>query len=418
MTKQTKTLMMNWAMKTKLIYLTTDPNPGGGPRHILDLGKSVDQELYDVWVIAPKGWLLENIKYPISKIKNKEELLKVQSSKFKIQKVELEGETRREKISSIKKILEEIKAEGYPFSPIILHAQSPQAAYIASRAIKGLGIYLVYTEHLWTKDYHTSSQFRDVVQLAGLRRALKDSSKVIAVSKAVADFLRDHHIVRKEKVEVIYPILRQVHPTSLSELRGARSPKVVKSDESKSVRIGSVGALNRTKGYKYLVEAARVMNEKGVDFEMEIIGDGPERESLEAQIREYKLANRVKLIGQVKSAELKDYYKKWQIYTQPSLSETFGLAIFEALTNGLPIVATRVGAVPEQVENGGNGVLLKPADSMALAKTFMDLTADNRFRNQLAKNALKITSKDQFDPDKNIQMINNLYQEIVNYGKK
>lgn len=411
-------------MRTKLIYLTTDPMAGGGPKHILDLIGGVDKGLFDIFVVAPKGWLIKNVKaHPTSP-----RLRGARRSKIIIEPIELQGESREQKIGELKGILRDIKGEGYPFAPVILHAQSPQAVYIASQAILSQGVYLVYTEHLWTKDYHTTSWLRDQVQLIGLKKALKQSSKVIAVSEAVSHFLIQKRIIPREKIKVIYPVLKKVQ--SSPHFAAATRGKNVKAQINKAkiinpkrpifdaVKIGSIGSLNATKGYRYLVEAARILKAQDINFKIELIGDGPDRQELKEMITDYQLRDYFKLIGSVESGDLRKYFVNWDIYVQPSLSETFGLAVSEALSSGLPVVASRVGGLPEQVENGVNGLLIKPADPQALAKALSALIYDDKLRKSLAFEAGKTIRKPEFDWQANLTAINNLYQGVIGHENK
>jgi glycosyltransferase involved in cell wall biosynthesis len=306
-------------MKTKLIQLTTDPNVGGGPRYIEGILKRLPQDEFEPYLVAPKGWLIDKIKS--------------QKSNLKYKILNTENNTG-EKVRQLRQLLIEIKQSGYPFAPMILHANSPQGVYLASQAIRGLGIYLVYTEHLWTLDYHLPSRIREWVQVAGLRSALKSASKVIVVSQAVNKFIIKHKITHKEKVEVIYPIVGEEGKVKVKKYSEKSNLPI-----AKDIYLGTIGGLNLVKGFHYLVEAVSMLKNDHPSIKLEIIGQGPEYENLKFQISKLKLTQNVKIITDAKS--LNEYYDKWDIYLQPSLSETFGLSVYGAMRHGMAIIASR-----------------------------------------------------------------------------
>jgi len=377
-------------MKTKLIQLTTDPNVGGGPRYIEGILNNLPADEFDPYLVAPKGWLIEQ----------------AQKSNLKSQILNTEL-NRSGKVNQLRQALIEIKQSGYPFAPIILHANSPQAVYLASQAIRGLGIYLVYTEHLWTLDYHLASRFREWIQIRGLKQAVKSASKVIAASEAVNKFLIKHRVATKEKIEVIHPIVGE-----LAKIKTRKLTAKSKLPMAEEIILGSVGALNAVKGYKYLLEAMSKVRESYPNIKLEIIGAGPELESLKSKVQSLKLNQAVKIITNAKS--LDEYYEKWQIYIQPSLSETFGLSVFEAMRRGIPVVASKVGGLPELVEDMRSGLLVTPESSQKLAEAITGLLADAKLAEKIAKGAVERSALEQFDPQKNIEQILAIYRGLTN----
>jgi glycosyltransferase involved in cell wall biosynthesis len=385
-------------MRTKLVYLTTDPGLGGGPKHILDLANSVDHKKFEVYVVAPEGWLLSQVK----------------SQKLKVKSYQLYGESRGQRIKGLKGILGEIKGRGYPFAPVVLHAHSPQAVFIASRAISHLGIYLVYTEHLWTKDYHLDNRAREIIQLLGLKRALTSASKVIAVSQAVGAFLIDTKIVSREKVEVIYPVIQEVKSQKSKVKSASQKSKVI----AQAIKIGAVGALLPVKGFDVLIEAVAMVKKDEPNISLEIVGEGPEKANLTALIEKYNLIETIKLLGRVEPAKMAEKYPDWNLFVQPSKSETFGLSVFEALSNGLPVVASRVGGLTELVTNGVNGFLVKKGDVAALAFAIGKIVEDQGLRSKLAQCAMEVNADKRFKGAENLTKINQIYLNLINNGTK
>ena len=383
-------------MKIKLVHFTTDPNVGGGPKHIYHLAKNLDSQLFDSIVISPNGWLPREL--------NSQSASRRTNTKY------FEYKTTNSILSEVwelRKIFKKIKALDHPFSPIILHVHSPRSLYIASKAIIGLGVYLIYTEHIWTADYHTQSWWRDLLQIAGIRQSLRSASKVIAVSKSVANFLSSKKIIKKDKIEVIYPVLDQL----VSHKKDTK--KIGKGPLTERIIIGSVGAINYIKGYEYLVEAAKILKDRDIEFKIEIIGDGPQLDSIKQSIKDKNLSSVIKIVSKVASENLDDYYRKWDIYVQPSLSETFGLSVLAALEHGLPVVACRVGGLTEIIENNHNGLLVPTKNPERLAEALGELITNKKLYQKLASKAGETVDDNRFNGQDNLRKIEEIYKKLI-----
>jgi len=117
-------------------------------------------------------------------------------------------------------------------------------------------------------------------------------------------------------------------------------------------------------------------------YELTIAGGGP----LEAHIRA-RLTERTHFLGRVPRGELGALYARHHLLCTPALSEPFGLVVLEALISGLPVVGTRVGGIPELVEDGRTGLLVPPGDARALADALAMLERDEPLRASMAANA-------------------------------
>jgi len=141
-----------------------------------------------------------------------------------------------------------------------------------------------------------------------------------------------------------------------------------------NILIGTVANLYPTKGIKFLIEAAEHFKNND-DVAFVVIGEGSEREELEKNIKDKKLEKKIFLIGQIR-----DGYKlipAFDIFILPSVKEGFPWALIEAMAAKLPVIATRVGAVPEIVDNGKNGLIVEPGNSAALAGKIKELIASD-----------------------------------------
>ncbi len=123
----------------------------------------------------------------------------------------------------------------------------------------------------------------------------------------------------------------------------------------------SVGRLeDKHKGFSILISALELLTKRGYDLDLAIVGEGPDREMLRMHSLKLGIKDRVHLLGSVSNSELTSLYEKCVLFVLPSVIEPFGLVLLEAMSFGKPIVATRVGGIPEVIENGENGLLVEP----------------------------------------------------------
>jgi glycosyltransferase involved in cell wall biosynthesis len=132
-----------------------------------------------------------------------------------------------------------------------------------------------------------------------------------------------------------------------------------------------VGNLVAVKGVDVLLKAWSRLAAAGVlgsEDRLAIVGDGPERGRLQAQAEALGLGPRVAFAGAVAFAEVPRWMAASDVLCLPSRSEGTPNVVVEALASGVPVVATRVGGVPELVRQGENGLLVPPEDAPALAE--------------------------------------------------
>lgn len=178
----------------------------------------------------------------------------------------------------------------------------------------------------------------------------------------------------------------------------------------KGFTIGSIGRLSAEKGYKYLIEALRLLIKEGFDARLIIIGEGDERENLERLAAQYNLSNRVLMPGYKEDA--KQYLPFIDIYAISSLTEGLPLTLLETMQAKVPIVASKVGGIPEVLDNGRLGLLVKPCKINALAEAISLIFNDKRFVKQMTNAAYhKVTS---YYASKNMaSRYLDIYKEII-----
>lgn len=144
----------------------------------------------------------------------------------------------------------------------------------------------------------------------------------------------------------------------------------------------AVGQLKEKKGFPYLLEACRLLQDWGYDFHCAIVGEGPARGQLEEQIRRLGLEGTVSLSGALAHADVIQKYRLATIFVLPCILSADGdrdgipNVILEAMAMELPVVSTRHSGIPEVVEDGCNGLLVPPAEAKPLAEALAQLLDD------------------------------------------
>jgi glycosyltransferase involved in cell wall biosynthesis len=132
-----------------------------------------------------------------------------------------------------------------------------------------------------------------------------------------------------------------------------------------------LGRLVEQKGQLLLIEAARHLAEKGVAFELALIGDGELRAELERLIDQYGLKGQVTLLGSISTDQLRDEILRARGLVMPSFAEGLPMAIMEAMALGRPVLTTYIAGIPELIRHGQEGWLF-PAGSIEALTTAME----------------------------------------------
>ena len=158
-------------------------------------------------------------------------------------------------------------------------------------------------------------------------------------------------------------------------------PQLRKRRAEKPV-ILAVGQLKEKKGFSDLVEACHTLRHQGYDFACRIVGDGPLRAELEAQIRRHSLENTVILCGALGHDEVLEHYRAATVFALPCITAADGdrdgipNVIIEAMAMELPVISTLHSGIPEAVRDGWTGVLVAPQDPPSLTIALARLLDD------------------------------------------
>lgn len=147
------------------------------------------------------------------------------------------------------------------------------------------------------------------------------------------------------------------------------------------VKIGAVSRLSEEKGIQYLVQSIPLIAKQFANFKIYIAGDGECRQQLNQLVESLAVQSHVKFLGHLNNVQA--FLQQIDLFVQPSRSESLGVAVMEAMSMGLPVVATRVGGIPEIVADNVSGLLVAPCDPGVLAKAIVDLCRDPETRRKM-----------------------------------
>ena len=174
----------------------------------------------------------------------------------------------------------------------------------------------------------------------------------------------------KQEIGVIY------NGTDISDF----IPKPEKRPADKIIITVGASRITARKGINYLLEAMKKLSSEYPNIFLRAMGDGNEKENLEKMAKELGLEKNVEFIGRVPRENTAPYYQEASIFVLPSLNEGMSNAMLEALSSGLPLIATDTGGTRELLEDGINGFIIKMKDSQDLADKIEILIKDGDLR--------------------------------------
>ena len=216
---------------------------------------------------------------------------------------------------------------------------------------------------------HANDIFAPRDFFVSLTKLFSNAAAIVTVSDFSAAFLRNRYPEIASKVHRIYNgvDLSRYHPVD----HGSGTPVIV-----------SIGRLIEKKGFADLISACRLLKQREHGFVCEIIGEGPFEKALQLQIVREGLESCVRLVGPRTQTEIAQSLAHATIFVLPCTHEEGGgmdnlpTVIMEAMAAGLPVISTRLGGIPEMVEQDVNGILVKEHDPEAVCAAMEYLIAN------------------------------------------
>lgn len=254
----------------------------------------------------------------------------------------------------------------------------------------------------YTFTAHAMDIFKENLSKKALERKIRDAELVVTVSEYNRAYLAQFAGEQPEKILRIY---NGIDLTKFSP-NGVFTPP--------TFTMLCVARLVEKKGLPTLVEACKILRDRGVSFRCLIVGKGALRTRLESLINELQLQDAVSLLGALSQLEVRDRYREAQLFVLPCTTGADGnrdglpVSIVEALACGLPVVSTPVTGIPEVVKHGINGLLVPVDSPVALADALQRAIEDASLYDHLRRNARFSVACD-FDMDRTTTQLNSLF---------
>lgn len=230
---------------------------------------------------------------------------------------------------------------------------------------------------------------------------IKNCDQIIAVSRAVKK-----HVVNLgasfDKVTVI--------PNGV-DLEAFKPTEKSKDSSDGMKNVVFIGRLVFNKGAQYIVEAAPMVIARYPNTKFIIVGDGPMKSYLEKLSKKLGVTHAFKFLGTVPS--IQEIFKQCDIFVRPSLTEGMSLAVLEAMSCGLPVIATKVAGTPEIIINNKTGILIDVKNVQQLADSILRLFSDPELLQSLSRNARLFVEK-HYNWDRVTKLTLQVYEKMLN----
>jgi glycosyltransferase involved in cell wall biosynthesis len=232
---------------------------------------------------------------------------------------------------------------------------------------------------------------------SGLALKLGAARFVRCISRFNADFLMRALAARGERID---PARLCVLHCGIHPERYAHRPRAGAPGRERAARLLCIASHRPYKGLSVLIDAVRLLRERGLEVSCEVIGEGVLRPQLEAQIRASGLEAHVRLVGTRSEAEVTEALSASDVFVLPSVvapdgqMEGIPIVLMEALAAGLPTISTSLSGIPELVIDQKTGFLVPPGDAAALAGAVERVLADYALAKRLAASGRELVRRE------------------------
>ncbi len=334
-----------------LLLVVDSLDVGGAERYVVDLALTLQRKGYDVTVACsvsgPLSEPLEKASIPVRPVLDR--LIK-----------------RRVSLAYARGLRRLVRESRFD----IVHAHVYASTSAAAIATLRTGVPLVITEH-------GMNPWRSWRDRRVSRWVYRRAEHIIAVSTPIYRLLTERYAVSSDRITV--------NPNAVVDSPVAStSPSIqLPAEWQQGPLVGVVARLSEEKGISIFLQAAARISPLAPEVRFLIVGDGPLREELDSLAQHLGLSDRAHFLGY--RSDARALIELLEVLVLPSLHEGSPLVILEAMSAGIPIVASAVGGIPDQVEHGREGILVQPGDPSALGDAILRLLRDPALASRLGE---------------------------------
>lgn len=357
----------------KILHVETGKNLYGGAYQVLQLLNGLNNSRFENLLFCPSGSRIATMaKHPTE-----------------VYKAPLAGELDPRFFFHLHRAIKK-------FNPDILHAHSRRGADFWCALTGRVGLY----GKVLTRRVDNPEQ----KWLARTKYRFYD--RIIVISEAIGSVLLSEG-VPKAKISVVRSAVDFCDYQEISDKNWFC--KEFGFSRNKTV-IGMISQFIPRKGHRYLIEAIPQIVAKFPHLRVLLLGKGPLKEDLRKQCKKAGIEDYVRFAGFRK--DIPKILPCLDLVIHPALKEGLGVALIQAAAAGVPIVATRVGGIPEIVRDGFNGLLIDPESTEEIVSTLSKLLSEPGTAKRLGENGKKLAA-DEFSTDSMVQGNIKVYQQLI-----
>lgn len=364
----------------KILFITSNLGGGGAERALVNLINKLNRNKFE-----PHLALFQKEGEFVDKLANDVPVYEIQPQDY--------GSIHRtwKRIFTIRKIVRNIK-------PDIIMSVLWQANAVVGLTDKlwNLNTNLIFNEqNSPLSSLITDARQRKLWPIA--KRLYHQADLLIATSKGIALELKSETGTSADKIKVVY------NPIDIDSSKFTPKSRISKNNQD-SFKILAIGRLTPQKNFSMLLKTCAIVL-KTHNITLIVLGEGPERENLELLSRNLNISSRVNFLGFVPEPQV--YYSQADIFALTSIHEGFGNVIVEAMSMGIPVIATDCPHGPREIlQNGTSGILVPINDDNHFAREIIELIENPEKREHLSKSGLIRAN------DFSLQIIVPKYEEI------
>jgi len=356
-----------------ILHIDSEKSWRGGQQQVLYLLQGLQATALKNILVCPPASVLEK---------------RARAANLSVVPVKMRGEWDLIAVRKLKKIVKENSVD-------IVHMHSSRAHSLGFWAVRDLDCKTIVSRRL---DFHIRKNFYSKLKYRSV-------DKIIAVSQAVKDVLVSDGI-DKEKIDVIHD---SCDWKKYQNPNGEYLFSELNLDRRKSI-VGIIAALAWHKDHENFLRAARIVKNRLPSVQFLIVGEGERLSKIKSLTKRLGLEADVKLLGFRK--DIPQILSIFNVFVLSSSWEGLGSVLLEAMASHLPIVATKVGGIPEIIKDEENGFLVEPQQSDSLAEKIVLLLKNKTKAKQMAENGFHVV-KEKFSVEKMVKGTIKVYEQLL-----